>query len=97
MIRSELVDAIAATRPHLRRAEVELVVAAIFDAIVDALIEGRRVELRGFGAFSARSRAARTARNPRTGAPVVVPPKRVLHFHAGKELRARLNSGTSLS
>lgn len=91
MIRSELVANLRAAHPHLERSEAELVVAAFLDEIVHALAEGRRVELRGFGAFSTRARNAKLGRNPRTGEPVEVPPKRVPFFKAGKEMRARLN------
>ncbi len=93
MIRSELVKQVRKAHPHLDRDEAEIVVGAVLDAIVDSLATGRRVELRGFGAFSTRARAGRVGRNPRTGAPVPVPPKRVPYFKAGKEMRARLNLG----
>lgn len=91
MIRSELVQKIADENPDLSGKEVEKVVSAFFDAIVDQLAEGGRVELRGFGAFSTRQREARTGRNPRTGEPVDVPAKRVPYFKPGKEMRERLN------
>lgn len=93
MVRSELVTRLARANPHLTRAEAERVVAAVLDGIVDALARGRRVELRGFGAFSARAREARVGRNPRTGTAVPVAPKRVVYFRPGKEVRARLNRG----
>jgi integration host factor subunit beta len=67
------------------------IVATIFDEITDALAQGRRVELRGFGAFSTRDRDPRTGRNPRTGAAVKVDAKKVPYFKPGKELRERLN------
>ena len=73
------------------RAEIERVVATVLDAIGDALSGERRVELRGFGAFSTRGREARTGRNPRTGEAVAVAPKRVPHFKPGKEMREKLN------
>ncbi|MHB9881282.1 integration host factor subunit beta [Pacificimonas sp. ICDLI1SI03] len=92
MIRSELVTAVADAHPHLTAREAERVVGTIFDSIIDALAEGRRVELRGFGAFSTRARDARTGRNPRTGDAVDVEAKRVPHFKAGKDLRERLNA-----
>ncbi|MBB5279488.1 integration host factor subunit beta [Pacificimonas flava] len=92
MIRSELVAAVAETHPHLSQKDAERVVATIFESIIDALAEGRRVELRGFGAFSTRAREARVGRNPRTGDQVDVEAKRVPHFKAGKELRERLNA-----
>jgi len=91
MIRSELVHSIAAVNPHLTQREVESLVAVVFEAIVTALADGRRVELRGFGAFSTRARDARTGRNPRTGSAVAVDAKRVPYFKPGKGLRERLN------
>lgn len=91
MIKSELVSRIAEQRPDLAHKDVEAVVSAVFDEISDALVRGDRVELRGFGAFSAKDQKARMARNPRTGDPVEVPAKRTPNFKAGKELRERLN------
>lgn len=91
MIRSELVDRVARANNHLTRTDADRVIGAMFDAIIAALARGRRVELRGFGAFSARARDGRVGRNPRTGCEILVPPKRVTHFKAGKEMRARLN------
>jgi len=91
MIRSELVAIVAEANPHLTVRDVETVVTTIFDEITDALAAGRRVELRGFGAFSTRAREARTGRNPRTGTAVEVDAKRVPYFKPGKELREKLN------
>jgi len=93
MIRSELVQAVGVANPHLTLRDVERVVATIFDEIVSSLAAGRRVELRGFGAFSTRAREARTGRNPRTGTAVAVEAKRVPYFKPGKDLRERLNVG----
>jgi integration host factor subunit beta len=75
----------------LRADEVECAVEVFFDEIADRLAQGGRAELRGFGAFSTRARAARKGRNPRTGESVEVPGKRVPYFKPGKEMRARLN------
>ena len=91
MIRSELLTAIAKDNPGLRAEEVEQVVDIFFDEIAGRLAEGGRVELRGFGAFSTRERAARKGRNPRTGEAVDVPAKRVPYFKPGKDMRRRLN------
>ena len=92
MIRSKLVSALAEENAHLARADVERVVSVIFDTIIGTLEDGGRVELRGFGAFSVRGRAARPGRNPRTGQPVNVRAKAVAFFKSGKELRERLNA-----
>ena len=91
MIKSELVGRVAAANPHLYQRDVENVVNAILDTISEALASGDRVELRGFGAFSVKSRPAREGRNPRTGAKVDVSEKVVPFFKSGKEMRARLN------
>lgn len=93
MTKSELIAQLAAENPHLRQPDVELIVATIFDEITAALARGDRVELRGFGAFSAKRRDARTGRNPRTGAAVAVAGKAVPYFKPGKELRERINAG----
>ncbi|MEQ9518442.1 MAG: integration host factor subunit beta [Parvibaculum sp.] len=93
MIKSELVARLAQANPHLYQRDVERIVATIFDEISAALARGDRVELRGFGAFSVKSRPARIGRNPRTGQPVHVDEKFVPFFKTGKELRDRLNNG----
>ena len=91
MTRSDLIAHLAAANPHLRQADVELIVALVFDQIIEALARGQRVELRGFGAFTVRRRNARTGRNPRTGAEVPVEEKTRPFFRTGRELHARLN------
>lgn len=91
MIKSELVQRIAAANPHLYQRDVENIVNAILDEITAALARGDRVEMRGFGAFSVKNRPQRTGRNPRTGEPVDVDEKFVPFFKTGKEMRVRLN------
>lgn len=93
MIRSELVEKIAADNPHLYQRDVERIVSTVFDEIIQAMADGNRVELRGFGAFSVKKRDARTGRNPRTGESVAVQEKHVPFFKTGKLLRDRLNGG----
>jgi integration host factor subunit beta len=92
MIKSELVQQIAAENPHLYQRDVERIVSTVFDEITETLARGGRVELRGFGAFSVKVREARVGRNPRTGEAVDVPEKAVPFFKAGKDLRERLNA-----
>jgi len=87
-----LIASLAAENPHLTQKDVERVVAVILERMIVALEQGGRVELRGFGAFSVRSRPARSGRNPRTGETVEVQAKHVPFFKSGKELRARLNA-----
>lgn len=91
MIRSELVQLLAAENPDLSLRDVEALVTTFFDEIVKRLAAGGRIELRGFGAFSTRDRDARSGRNPRTGELVAVHAKRVPYFKPGKEMRTRLN------
>ncbi len=96
MIKSELIQKIAASNPHLYHRDVERIVNVIFDEIVDALARGDRVELRGFGAFTVKHRPSREGRNPRTGEPVPVDEKFVPFFKTGKDLRDRLNKNGKL-
>ena len=91
MTKSELVARLANQHPDLRADDLEKLVNTVFEEITSTLVEGGSVELRGFGAFSVRARAARKGRNPRTGAAVNVPGKRVPFFKCGKELRVRVN------
>jgi integration host factor subunit beta len=91
MLKSELIERIASQNPHLYPRDVENIVSTILDEIVKALGRGDRVELRGFGSFSAKVRGARKGRNPRTGAEVQVAQKRIPLFKTSKELRERLN------
>ena len=94
MIKSQLIQRISSQNPHLYQHDIEKIVSAIFDEIVEALRRGDRVELRGFGVFSAKLRGARQGRNPRTGVVVAVAKKAVPYFKTGKEIRARLNRET---
>ena len=91
MIKSELIRRISSQNPHLYERDIEKVVNAIFDEMVEALRRGDRIELRGFGAFSVKLREARQGRNPRTGVAVSVGKKAMPYFKTGKEMRTRLN------
>ncbi len=91
MTKSDLVKRLAAANPHLLQRDVERIVNTVFEQIAAALERRDRVELRGFGAFSVRTREARVGRNPRTGREVRVPEKLAPYFKTGKELRERLN------
>lgn len=92
MTRSELIAQIAADNPHLYLRDVELIVTTIFEDLSQALVDGNRVELRGFGTFTVKKRNARRGRNPRTGDPVDVAEKSVPFFKAGKKLKDDLNN-----
>jgi integration host factor subunit beta len=92
MLKSELVQKLAEQNTHLYPRDLEKVVNAILGTIADALAQGGRAEIRGFGSFSVKKRGARTGRNPRTGEAVAVSEKAVPVFKAGKEMRQRLNA-----
>lgn len=89
MTRSELVDAVA-HRHSVSRQVAEAVVEGFFASITRSLQAGARVELRGFGSFSAKHYGGYSGRNPRTGAPIAVAPKVLPVFRVGKELKLRL-------
>jgi integration host factor subunit beta len=78
----------------LPRKESEAVVETIFGSIISALQSGDRIEIRGFGSFRTHQRRGRTGRNPKTGAKVEVPPKRIPVFKPSKELKDHVNGGT---
>lgn len=90
MNRSDLVAALAARFKDLSHDDAEAAVRTIFSALANAMIEGKRIEIRGFGSFELRYRCQRTARNPKTGESVTVPERYTPHFRAGKELRERV-------
>jgi len=87
-----LVLSVSESTGNLTRKHAELVINTIFDSMRDALVDGDRIEIRGFGSFQVRDRASRTGRNPKTGAAVEIASKRVPFFKVGKELRERVNS-----
>ena len=93
MLRSELIERIAERTSHLYQRDVEHIVGAILEEVEAALSRGDRVELRGFGAFSVKSRPAHIGHNPRTGEHVMVSKKYVPFFKLGKDIRERLNCG----
>ena len=92
MNRSEIVDELAAKFAHLTRNDTELAVDTIFETLTDALVAGRRIEIRGFGSFSMKQRQARLRRDPRNGNSVAVPARRVVHFKPGKALRESVDT-----
>ncbi len=90
MNRSELVDNVAKVN-QLPRRTADSAVGAVFDSIAEAMLRGDRVEIRGFGSFTTREYGSYTGRNPRTGDPVPVLPKRLPFFKVGKDLRERVD------
>ncbi|SEI74068.1 integration host factor subunit beta [Allopseudospirillum japonicum] len=87
MTKSELIEQIASQLTDLPVKDVELAVKLILEQMTDALAQGGRVEIRGFGSFSLHYREPRTGRNPKTGEQVALVGKYVPHFKPGKELR----------
>ena len=90
MIKADLVNQIA-KEMNLSKQEAEAGVNIFFQTIKDAITRGEEIELRGFGSFRFRQRGARSGRNPRTGMPVQVPPKKVLYFKPSKLLKNMIN------
>lgn len=90
MTKADLIEEISRVCEFTRK-ESEVIVEAIFDSVVRALREGDKIEIRGFGSFRTRQRKARIGRNPKTGARVDVPAKRVPYFKPSKELKDLIN------
>lgn len=91
MTKSELIQVIADDLPQLHFQDVELAVKGLLDRMSEALVQGERIEVRGFGSLSLHHRPARTGRNPKTGQAVRVPEKHVPHFKPGRDLRERVD------
>jgi integration host factor subunit beta len=87
----DLIEEVAQQYPRFSRRDAEVMVNAVFDSMTDALAKGERIEIRGFGSFIVKQRAAREGRNPRTGDLVAVAEKKVPLFKVGKELRLRVD------
>src|SRR5688572_1264123 len=92
MTKAELVEEVARAA-ELNKRDAEVIVETVFGSIISALHRGEKVELRGFGSFRTRERGPRRGRNPKTGAPVDVPAKRVPYFKPGKELKEFFTDG----
>lgn len=90
MTKADLVDDVTALGDLTRR-DGEVIVDTLFESIIGALKAGDKIEVRGFGSFRTRQRSSRTGRNPKTGAAVAVPAKRVPFFKPSKELRDLVN------
>ena len=94
MTKADLVEEVVRVT-QLPRKESEIVVETIFESIIQALQSGDKIEIRGFGSFRTRQRRGRTGRNPKTGAKVEVPAKRIPFFKPSKELKDFVNSVVS--
>ena len=93
MTKSELIELIAQKQKHLPAKDLELSVKHLLEVMSDALADGERIEIRGFGSFSLHYRPPRLGRNPKTGEAVALSGKYVPHFKPGKDLRERVNDG----
>ncbi len=87
MTKSELIEEVRKRTTGLTGVQTNIIVDAFFKGIMDALKNGEKVEIRGFGNFRLKKRDAYKARNPKTGKQVDVPSKKVVHFKMGKELK----------
>ena len=92
MTKSDLIENLSKNQGHLAYKDVELAVKSLIEMMSNALSNGERVEIRGFGSFSLPFRPPRTGRNPKSGERVELPGKYVPHFKPGKELRDRANN-----
>ena len=95
MTRSDLVEELAARFAQLTHHDAESAVKTILDSMGEALVQGHRIEIRGFGSFSINHRAPRMGRNPRSGESVAIPEKKVPHFKPGKALREAVDKRTA--
>jgi integration host factor subunit beta len=94
MTKADLVEEVIKAT-ELPRKESETIVETIFESIIQALQTGDKIEIRGFGSFRTRQRRGRIGRNPKTGAKVDVPPKRIPFFKPSKELKDFVNGQAS--
>ncbi|OEU72766.1 MAG: integration host factor subunit beta [Desulfuromonadales bacterium C00003093] len=92
MTKSELIERLSEGHDLLNKKDAEAIINLIFGGIGNALADGDRVEIRGFGSFSVRERDAREARNPKSGELVKIPSRKTPFFKTGKELRERVDA-----
>jgi integration host factor subunit beta len=92
VVRSELIRALNEKLPGSQLDDVELAVNCLLKHMADSLVQGERIEIRGFGGLDLRYRPPRIARNPRTGEAVDLPAKVKVHFKPGKEMKDRVNA-----
>ena len=91
MTKSDLVEKLSESLNNLTKKECEVIVDTVFLNMQDALHRGEKIEIRGFGSFTVRTRRAKEGRNPKTGEKVAIPEKRIPFFKVGKELREMVN------
>ncbi len=91
MTRSVLIEKVMEKVEGLTKKQVETIMSTVFEGMKEALARGEKIEVRGFGNFRLKIREGKTARNPKTGEKVQVPPKRAIHFKVGKPFHDALN------
>lgn len=94
MTKADLIEEISRAA-EMSRKDSELIVETVFESIIRSLRSGQKIEIRGFGSFRTRERKARVGRNPKTGARVEVPAKKIPFFKPSKELKDVVNGGQS--
>ena len=92
MVKSELMRALNEKLPEHQLGDVDLAVNCLLNHMADALVQGERIEIRGFGSFDQHHRPPRIGRNPKTGETVNLPAKVAVHFKPGKDMRDRVNA-----
>jgi integration host factor subunit beta len=92
VVKSELLRKLNEQLPELQEGDVELALNCLLGQLTEALAQGERIEIRGFGRFDCRLRSPRIARNPKTGTVVNLPAKAAIHFKPGKAMRDRVNA-----
>jgi len=96
MTKADLIEEVTLAG-EMSRKDSEIIVETVFDSIVKALRSGDKIEIRGFGSFRTRERKSRVGRNPKTGARVEVPAKKIPYFKPSKELKDVVNGGAGSS
>ncbi len=94
MTKADLIEEVSRV-VEMTRKDSEVIVEAIFESVVKSLRTGDKIEIRGFGSFRTRQRQPRVGRNPKTGARVEVPPKRIPYFKPSKELKDLVNTSNA--
>jgi integration host factor subunit beta len=94
MTRSELIDKLAIEK-NISNSVAEKIITEIFKSMIDTLVSGKGVEIRGFGSFTVREYDGYTAHNPKTGAQIEAKPKKAPFFKVGKDLKKRLQDGSN--
>ena len=95
MTKSELIEIIAQRQKHLSYKDIEFAVKTMIEQMAQSLASGERIEIRGFGSFSLHYRPPRMGRNPKTGEPAAIDPRRVIGFRASQVMKARVDRALS--